>query len=143
MPYTEAVILETLRCSTLLPQGIIHQLSENLNFHGYRLPKGLLLIPNIYGCHYSTEAWQDPQLFRPERFIDNPELKEILIPFQPGKRSCPGEPLAKDVLFLFASKIFQKWKVEPSPGHSKDEYFKPNVGVLMLPKHLPLKITKR
>ncbi|CAL8123365.1 unnamed protein product [Orchesella dallaii] len=121
MPYTEAVIQEVLRITSMAPLGVIHELLHDIKFHEYRLPKGLLLIPNIYHVHHDKKIWGDPENFRPERFLNKDESRVIesnaMVAFQPGKRQCLGEPLAKDVLFLYVAKIFQNLHAFPDPSN--------------------------
>lgn len=114
MPYTEAVIYEVLRRSTLVPIGVFHRALETKEFHGYVIPKGAWVIPNLWSVHMNPEIWGDPESFRPERFIslDGKSVikHEALIPFQYGKRQCLGEPLGKschvnDDLIVSASSI--------------------------------------
>jgi cytochrome P450 len=97
MPYTEAVLFETLRFSTLLPSGLIHRCLETKEFHGYTILKGSWILPNIYSVHYNKEIWGDPEVFRPSRFLSKDGLSavrhEALLPFGTGKRACIGEPL--------------------------------------------------
>ncbi|ODN06235.1 Farnesoate epoxidase [Orchesella cincta] len=131
MPYTEAVILETLRITSLVPLGVMHELLYDIDFHGYRLPKGLLLVPNMYHVHHDKKIWGDPENFRPERFLEEDESKLIrsdsiirnsVLAFQMGQRKCLGEPLAKDVLFLYVSKIFQNLHASPDPSSPKPNF---------------------
>ncbi len=138
MPFTEALILETLRMSTHAPIGTIHLLLDALNIRDYKLPKDLLLIPNIYHCHYNKCVWGDPQTFRPERFLegDGHKLKKHIASFQHGKRQCLGEHLAMDILFIFATRLFQHFDVQPDASVEPLEYFKPNVGYALLPPGL-------
>lgn len=128
------------------PIGILHQLLDDLEIEGYNFPKGLILIPNMYHCHYNKDVWEDPESFRPERFlgIQGEKLKGHVIPFQQGKRQCVGEPLAKDMLFIFVSRIFQLFDVTPDKGEDPMDYYKPSeVGVTHMPPKLGLCITPR
>ncbi|CAL8123381.1 unnamed protein product [Orchesella dallaii] len=77
MPYTEAVIQEILRITSLAPLGLMHELLHDIEFHGYLLPKGLLLIPNMYHVHNDKKIWGDPGNFRPERFLNEDESRVI------------------------------------------------------------------
>lgn len=147
MPYTEAVILETLRKSSLVPLGLIHQITDTVQYKDYVLPKDLLLIPNMYHISNDPSLWgQDADLFVPERFLslDGTTVlkKDGLVAFQPGKRQCLGEPLAKDVLFLFTTKLFQSFEVSPAMGYEVPD-FDPEVGLGLLPKPFKLLMKKR
>lgn len=139
MPYTEAVILEVLRHSSLIPLGFIHQLLDDTDFHGYSFQKDMLLIPNLYHIHHNKHIWGDPQNFRPERFLegnDATNLKENVVAFQVGRRSCLGEPLARDFLFLMLAGIFQKITVSLDPEIPTEKYFEPDFGIALMPKYL-------
>ena len=48
LPYTESVFMEVLRYHTIAPMGIPHRLDEEDVFEGRRIPKGSIIIPNIW-----------------------------------------------------------------------------------------------
>lgn len=50
--------------------------------------------------HTDEDLFKDHTKFDPERFIENNNLDKKLIPFGIGKRSCPGESLARAELYL-------------------------------------------
>lgn len=59
---------------------------------GYRIPKGTIVIPNIWAVHREAKYWDDPEVFRPERFLtkDGSGLiskPDQLMPFSIGKTS--------------------------------------------------------
>lgn len=148
MPYLEAVILETLRMSSLAPFGLIHRLLENIEFEGHTFYKDMILIANIYHVHNDKEFWEDPEVFRPERFQEGGEeqrkrLKEHVVAFQLGRRMCPGEFLAKDVIFLCVAKLFQKYNFYPDDNVKVNEYLKPIAGFLLKPQTLGVVIKPR
>jgi len=70
-----------------------------------------------------TCVWGDPENFRPERFLSKDgtqvERHESLIPFSVGKRSCLGEVLARDQLFLFVECLAQRFNIISEPGKPK------------------------
>lgn len=142
MPFTEAVILETLRYSSLAPQGVIHKLLKDTRFKEYLLPKGTLIIPNLYGIHHDPKVWSDPDIFRPERFLEttNSNFRENLIPFQVGRRACLGELLAKDLVFLFTVKIFLKFDISLDPQIPVEQYKHIDIGLILVPKELNVMI---
>lgn len=115
MPYTEAIISEVLRFSSITCLGITHRVTEDSELGGYFIPKDTHVVPNLWYIHHSTKIWGDPENFRPERFLseDNKCIKnDALAPFSTGKRRCVGENLARNSLFLFITNIFQAFNVE-------------------------------
>ncbi len=144
MPFTEAVILETMRMSSFAPIGLLHQLLDDLEIENYKFPKGLIVVPNLYHCHYNKDVWNDPEVFRPQRFLEQGiKLKQHVVPFQLGKRQCIGEPLAKDILFIYVTRIFQSFDVTPDPVENPMDYYKPIVGYNRMAPALGLCVTQR
>lgn len=97
LPYTEAVMHELLRITSVTSGGILHSTTENIRFEGYDLPKGTIILPNLYGCQHDEATWGDPYVFRPERWLNDDETQfvkdERSVPFSMGKRMCPAEHL--------------------------------------------------
>ncbi|CAE6362717.1 unnamed protein product [Rhizoctonia solani] len=48
LPYTEAVVLEVMRFSPPVPLGVSHLATEDIEFRGYRIPKGTTINANIW-----------------------------------------------------------------------------------------------
>jgi len=136
MPYTEAVICEVLRYSSIVVGAILHSTSEDTTLRGFELPKGSIVMANLYNVHHDPETWKDPENFRPERFLEinktegsssssptsgkpNSRQKsyegvkytfvknESLVPFSVGKRICLAETMAQTEFFLFLSGLLQ------------------------------------
>lgn len=140
--------LDKQRYGALVPFGLFHVLLWNVeDFCGYSFPKGMLLIlvPNLYGIHHNPSTWTDHEIFRPDRFIDidDPQLKENFVEFHPGKRSWPAQPLAKDYMFLLVNHCFQKLKIERDHTITKEIYFDAIVGFGIIPKTLPIRVSRR
>ncbi|CAG7725837.1 unnamed protein product, partial [Allacma fusca] len=118
MPYTEAVIHEVLRITGLLPMALSHYTNVDAEVMGYFIPKDTLLVQNTWGIQHDPEVWDAPEEFRPERFLDDSgtrfQKNENLVVFGPGKRSCVGESVSKDQLFLFVTRMFQRFSVQYS-----------------------------
>lgn len=149
LPYLDAVIHETLRKSSLPAYGVPHQLLDDMDYSGYKLPKGTILISNIYHANHDPNVWGDPELFRPERFWDGnsfaekSKLKDYVATFQEGRRKCPGEHMAKDFMFLLTSKLVQMFSFHPVDGRCKDEYQIARVGFTLLAPDFGFRIKTR
>lgn len=142
LPLLEAFIAESLRMSSLLPLSLPHKTLVDTTFMGYHLPKGTLIVPNLWSLHHDSTIWKDPFKFSLERFL-NDEGKFVnppggtLLPFGAGPRMCMGEVLARSELYLFLSRLLQKFKFENPPGADLPS-LEGDRGVVMHPK--PFKV---
>lgn len=88
MPYVEAVLHEVLRFCNIVPLGIFRATSQDANVNGYTIPKGTMVITNLYSVHFDEKYWNDPGVFSPQRFLDsqgNFVRREAFLPFSLGK----------------------------------------------------------
>ena len=70
------------------PISLPHVVSRDVEFRGYHLPKGAMVIANLYNTLRDDQNWEDPLEFRPERWLDeNGALRRhaAFIPFSMGK----------------------------------------------------------
>lgn len=54
---------------------------------GYLIPKDSIVIANLYSAHIDEKYWDDPETFRPERFLDSDgkiQRKDAFVPFSTG-----------------------------------------------------------
>ena len=120
LPYCEAVIAEVDRFASLTPLGIIHAVGDDTELGPYILPKGTNLIINTFAIHSDPQLFPEPEKFKPERFLSADGKKFIrddnLIGFGYGKRSCPGEPMARTEVFLYVTTFVQKYIITTPPG---------------------------
>ncbi|OTA69378.1 benzoate 4-monooxygenase cytochrome P450 [Hypoxylon sp. EC38] len=97
MQYLHAVILEGLRIFPPVPFAlprIVPQGGDTVDCHF--LPGGATVYTNPLATCLSSTNFQDPWLFRPERWIDlsNSDIRDSSQPFSTGSRSCLGRALA-------------------------------------------------
>ncbi|XP_034544780.1 cytochrome P450 2U1 [Notolabrus celidotus] len=119
LPFTEATIMEVQRLTVVVPLGIPHMASETTEFRSYTIPKGTVVLPNLWSVHRDPTVWDDPDTFNPARFLDdegNLMRKEFFIPFGIGRRVCMGEQLAKMELFLTVTSLLQTFKFKLPRG---------------------------
>ena len=48
LPYVCALVKECLRWHAVLPLAVPHRLIEDDNYRGYHIPKGTVVIPNVW-----------------------------------------------------------------------------------------------
>ncbi|KAG2358772.1 cytochrome P450 [Suillus spraguei] len=70
LPYTEVLVKEVFRWHAVSPTGIPHCVTEDDIHDGYYIPKGSLVIPNIWLSLYIS-TYANPSQFNPEHFLDN------------------------------------------------------------------------
>lgn len=66
--------------------------------------------------HLNPDVFADPMEFRPERFIENPELKRCVFSFSQGSRQCLGMHLAYTELFVVHSEIWRRFGSKEDHG---------------------------
>ncbi|XP_045035920.1 methyl farnesoate epoxidase isoform X4 [Daphnia magna] len=119
LPYTEAVLMEAQRCSTIAPLTPPHYAIKDTKLQGYTIPQGSLVSLNLHAVFQDSKYWKDPEVFRPERHLNDDGSKVIksdhFYPFGLGKRMCLGESLAKNTYFLFTAALIKKFRFDPVP----------------------------
>ncbi|XP_055903736.1 probable cytochrome P450 304a1 [Eupeodes corollae] len=135
--FTEATIREGLRMETLVPSDIPHVAMEDAEFFGYEIKKGTIIIPSLYAFHCDKRIWNDPENFRPERFLtEDGKLclkSDVSLPFGAGKRLCAGETFARNMLFLLFSTLCQNFNIVLSSGEAPPDMSKNLSGLIISP----------
>lgn len=98
-PLAVAFAQEIRRTAPFVPM-LPGRATSDIDFDGQRVPKGGRVVIDILGTDLDEASWDDPEQFRPERFLQHPDYEAIdaFIPHggadvATGHR-CPGEKLA-------------------------------------------------
>ncbi|XP_013390814.1 cytochrome P450 2J6-like [Lingula anatina] len=105
MPFTEATILEVFRMSPVAPLGAPHATSETTNLAGYTIPKGTIILGDLYRVLHDKNNFEDPYKFIPERWLDDD-----------GPRVCLGKGLAEMESFIFFTTLLQNFTFKVPEG---------------------------
>ncbi|KAJ3563157.1 hypothetical protein NP233_g9122 [Leucocoprinus birnbaumii] len=101
LPYVTALALEVLRWHPVVPTGFAHVVKEDDIHNGYLIPRGTLIIPNIWKILHDPKTYASPMSFDPTRFLGpNPEPDPRQVCFGFGRRICPGRVLADASIFI-------------------------------------------
>jgi cytochrome P450 len=119
--YTRSVIQETMR---LYPPvwGLIRQATAADVIAGKEIRPGDRIVLFGYGAHHSAKFWDDPEAFKPERWMDRNAKRQVkysYIPFGAGKRSCIGGAMSQVENTLALSLLLRRFEavyVGPVPA---------------------------
>ncbi|XP_034668760.1 cytochrome P450 306a1 [Drosophila subobscura] len=143
LAYLRACLSEVQRIRSVVPLGIPHGAERDFTVGKYRIAAGSMIVSLQWAIHMDPEAWPQPELFRPERFLNEEghySAPPQFIPFQTGKRMCPGDELARMMLTLFAGRILRQFHVELPPGTEVD--MEGESGITLAPAAYQLRFTK-
>ncbi|KAK5661856.1 hypothetical protein OQA88_9960 [Cercophora sp. LCS_1] len=136
-PYLRACVLEVLRWRPTAPNGVPREcVADAENVFGYRIPKGTMIMFNVWAIHHNPDEYDEPEEYIPERWLGNrlgtkhaPEMvgqggelswRKPSYTFGAGRRSCQGEQFAVNsihitfVLILWAFDIVPEGELDLS-----------------------------
>jgi cytochrome P450 len=118
LPYAQAVVNETLR---LYPPAYVtgREAIRTTTVAGTRIPKRHLVLISMYTTHRDPRFFDEPDTFRPERWLDGLEKRlprGAYIPFGLGSRKCIGASFAMMEATLLLATIARRWRFELAPG---------------------------
>ncbi|KAL5552134.1 hypothetical protein UlMin_002310 [Ulmus minor] len=110
LKYLDACFKEILRLHPPGPLLLPHRASETCQVMNYTIPKDTQVIVNFWAIGRDPKYWEDPLVFKPERFLNSSlDFRGNdfeYFPFGSGRRMCPGMPMAvKHVPLIIASLI--------------------------------------
>jgi len=83
--------------------------ARDLHFQRMDVPRGTLVLLDVYGQHHDPRVWPAPYEFRPERFLRRPMGEFELIPQGGGDprtgHRCPGEKITIALLGTLAQRL--------------------------------------
>jgi cytochrome P450 len=119
LDYTKQVIEETLR---LYPPGwfLTRRTVAEDEIRGHYLAPKTDVIICPYLVHRHPEFWEEPEVFRPERFAASASGQRhrfAYFPFAIGPRHCVGEFLAMVEMQIHLCLVAQKFKLKYIPDY--------------------------
>lgn len=114
LTYTRAVIDETLRLYP--PAWLITRSAIGSDvIDDVSVPAGSLIIMSPWLLHRHPQLWEDPEAFRPERFLADVE-RFAHIPFGAGPRLCIGRDFSYVESVMIVAELARHFTVRQPPG---------------------------
>ncbi|KAI3927035.1 hypothetical protein MKW92_052140 [Papaver armeniacum] len=141
--YIQAIIKESMRLYPASP--LVERLSsQDCLVGGFHVPAGTRLWANVWKIQRDPNVWDDPLVFRPERFLSDGQNKMVdvrgrnyeLLPFGAGRRICPGISFSLDLMQLVLARLILEFEMK-TPSEKVDMTATPG---LMSYKLVPLDI---
>jgi cytochrome P450 len=113
-----AVVDEAMRLNP--PAWLItRSTTADMELGGSHIPAGSLVILSPWIVHRHPAAWDDPEAFRPDRFlagaqVSSPGLRTAYIPFGAGPRMCIGRDFAYAEAVVSLAMICRAVRLAPS-----------------------------
>ncbi|KAK0213855.1 cytochrome P450 [Armillaria fumosa] len=125
LPYINALVLEVSRWHTVAPLGVPHSSKEDGVQSGYFIPKGALILANIWKMLHDPAVYKNPFDFNPDRFIRTkdrePEADPYEVAFGFGCRM-----LADSSIFIVCAMVLATFNI--SKYSENDVVLEPDVG---------------
>ncbi|KAL0713064.1 hypothetical protein Bca4012_020042 [Brassica carinata] len=147
LPYLQAVVKEGLR---LHPPGplLLRTLQESYETKEVYVPEKTLLLVNVYAVMRDPDSWEDPEEFKPDRFLassrseqeeEKREQSLKYLPFGAGRRGCPAANIGSIFVGIAVGMMVQcfDWRIKGDDKVSMEEI----VAGLTLSMAHPLKCT--
>jgi cytochrome P450 len=115
---SRAVVDEAMRLNP--PAWLItRSTTQDMELGGSHVPAGSLVILSPWIVHRHPEVWDDPESFRPDRFLalaeePSPALRTAYIPFGAGPRMCIGRDFAYAESVLSLAMICRAVRLAPT-----------------------------
>ena len=109
LPYLEAVCNEILRIHPVAMITFPRRVESATTLMGHDLHPGDFILGSMFLIHQREELYPQPQVFRPERFLERQFSPAEFIPFGAGARRCIGSALALYEMKLTLAYAFHHW----------------------------------
>lgn len=109
--YIVALVREFLRYYAVLrlslPRGTVKDVTYSGN--GSKIPAGSVVFLNVWACNMDPEVWSDPEVFRPERWLEQPDAP--MFTYGMGYRMCAGSLLANREMYTIYLRLLNAFEI--------------------------------
>lgn len=111
VPYITALMKESLRHFSTLRLSLPRAAHKDVSYKDFLIPKGTTMFLNVWAANHDEDVFgSDAWAFRPERFLEEPELPHASYGF--GTRMCAGVHLANRQLEVLLTRLLWKFEIK-------------------------------
>ncbi|KAI0313581.1 cytochrome P450 [Amylostereum chailletii] len=121
LPYISALVKEVFRWAAVFPLGLPHVNINDDEWNGYFIPKGTVVMPNVWAILHDPSTYPEPEKVLPERFLTAAGQIDASVQgpdavFGFGKRVCAGRFMAHDSMWYTTACILSVFDITAKPG---------------------------
>ncbi|KAI9257809.1 cytochrome P-450 cyp509A1 [Helicostylum pulchrum] len=116
MTYINQIVKETLSINGPVSKTVPRVVQEDIFISGAFVPKGTLLVVNMFCIQHSNKIWSDPDVFNRDRFAESGEgVREdsesmAWAPFGYGSKQCIGMNFSLNQQRVMLSMLLRKYR---------------------------------
>lgn len=114
IPYLVALVRELLRYYTVLRLSLPRATVKDIVYAGKTIPAKSVIFLNAWACNMDPTVWSDPEVFRPERWLEQPDAP--LFTYGLGYRMCAGSLLANREMYTIYLRLISCFRIEGAEG---------------------------
>ncbi|VVC98074.1 unnamed protein product [Leptidea sinapis] len=109
-----------------------------------RDPEYIKVHVPVYSLHHDADYFPEPEVFRPERFLDKDNIRQYTyMPFGGGPRICIGLRFAKMQVMAGLLTVLRKCRVELADGMPRSLEFEPRAITTQPIQEIHVKLIRR
>jgi cytochrome P450 len=118
LPYVEAIYREVMRWMPVTPLANSHATTSEDIFRGYYIPKGCMIIPNVWAMTNDETKYPEPRRFLPERFLTSEGAindDNAVLAFGFGRRICVGRHFVDATVWRTIACVLASFEISAPP----------------------------
>jgi cytochrome P450 len=121
--YLDAIVREVLRIRPVV-YDVGRVLTEPVEIGGYRLSKGVMVVPGVGLVHTSAAQYVDPERFDPDRMVGSVPGPTTWLPFGGGNRRCLGATFALVEMRVVLREVLRRTELAPTSADGEGQRLK-------------------
>ncbi|OQV03843.1 hypothetical protein CLAIMM_08831 [Cladophialophora immunda] len=133
VPYLSALYKECLRFYTVSAGGLPHETLRDVHYADMIIPSKTIVYFNNEGINHDDEFYGDGNVFRPERWLEEPlvGLKGLgHVAYGPGPRICPAMHISNHIMYALLMRLILDFRItadEKAPPVTDGAHFGPGL----------------